>query len=78
MAIGWINSTVIVVLSPGMHISVPSGNVTVPGHVRRPEIELRTIVREERLVPAPLVLGQHIHLTLEMVCGVIDPGFANT
>ena len=30
MAIGWINSTVIAVLSPGMHISVPSGNVTCP------------------------------------------------
>ena len=28
MAIGLINSTVMVVLSPGMHISVPSGNDT--------------------------------------------------
>ena len=30
MAIGLINSTVIWVLSPGMHISVPSGRLTVP------------------------------------------------
>src|SRR4029079_1528064 len=30
MAIGWINSTFISVLSPGMHISVPSGKVTCP------------------------------------------------
>ena len=30
MAMGWSNSTVISVLSPGMTISVPSGSVTVP------------------------------------------------
>ena len=30
MAIGWISATVIVVLSPGMTISVPSGRVTTP------------------------------------------------
>ncbi len=30
MAIGAINSAVIGVLSPGMHISVPSGNVMLP------------------------------------------------
>ena len=30
MAIGWIRSTVISVLSPGMTISVPSGSVTTP------------------------------------------------
>jgi hypothetical protein len=30
MAIGWISSTVISVLSPGMTISVPSGRVTTP------------------------------------------------
>ena len=30
IAIGWISSTVISVLSPGIHISVPSGNVILP------------------------------------------------
>jgi hypothetical protein len=30
MAMGAINSTVISVLSPGMHISTPSGNWMVP------------------------------------------------
>jgi hypothetical protein len=30
MAIGWMRSTVISVLSPGMTISVPSGSVTTP------------------------------------------------
>ena len=30
MAMGWISSTVITVLSPGMHISVPSGSSMWP------------------------------------------------
>ena len=30
MAIGLLSSTVMTVLSPGMHISVPSGNLIVP------------------------------------------------
>ena len=30
MAMGWISSTCMRVLSPGMHISVPSGRTTVP------------------------------------------------
>ncbi|CAM5454448.1 hypothetical protein STANM309S_05757 [Streptomyces tanashiensis] len=30
MATGWISSTVMAVLSPGMTISVPSGRVTTP------------------------------------------------
>jgi hypothetical protein len=30
IAIGWINSTVISVLSPGITISTPSGNTTDP------------------------------------------------
>src|SRR5688500_18467659 len=29
-------------------------------HIRRPEIELRPIITEERLVAAALLLGQHI------------------
>src|SRR5690606_30655030 len=37
-----------------------------PGHVRRPEIELRTVVPEERRVPAALLLRQHVALALEL------------
>src|SRR6187402_54010 len=36
------------------------------GHVRRAEVELRTIVAEERRVTATLVLRQDVHLTLEL------------
>src|SRR5439155_10222932 len=36
-----------------------------PRHVRRPEVELRPIPVEERRVPPPLLLRQHIHLGLE-------------
>src|SRR5688572_3881011 len=35
-------------------------------HVRRPEVELRTIVREKRRVPATLLLGQDVGLGLEV------------
>src|SRR3972149_5549366 len=37
-----------------------------PGDIRRPEIELRPIPTEERVMPAPLLLGQHIHLSIEL------------
>src|SRR3990172_4391225 len=33
-----------------------------PGYIHRPDVELRPIPREERLVPAPLFLRQHVHL----------------
>src|ERR1700683_719570 len=36
------------------------------GHVRGPEVELRTVVVEERRVPTALVLGQDVHLRLEL------------
>src|ERR1700679_3900216 len=36
------------------------------GHVRRAEIELRTVVGEERRVTAALVLRQHVHFRLEV------------
>src|SRR5690606_35158633 len=36
-----------------------------PRHVRRPEVELRTVVREERRVPTALLLGQNVRLALE-------------
>src|SRR6476620_9412107 len=37
-----------------------------PRHIRRPEIELRPIIVEERLMPTTLILRQHIHLRLEV------------
>src|SRR6185436_2379097 len=37
-----------------------------PRHVRRPEVELRPVPVEERRVPPPLVLAQHVHLRLEL------------
>src|SRR5213593_221989 len=36
------------------------------GHVRRPEVELRPVAVEERRVTAALVLGQDVHLGLEV------------
>ena len=65
MAIGWINSTVMVgVVTRHAHLgALRQGDV--PGHISGPEVELRPVVAEERLVTTTLVLGQHIHLTLE-------------
>src|ERR687898_971963 len=37
----------------------------LPRHVRRPEVELRPVVRKERRVPAALLLGKDVHLRLE-------------
>src|SRR3546814_2725829 len=41
--------------------------LNMPSDVSRPEEELRPIVAEERLVTPTLSLGQHIHLTLELL-----------
>ena len=68
MAMGLPSSTVISVLSPGITISVPSGKRDRAGHVGGAEIELRVIVREERRVPAALLLGQDVHLRSELAC----------
>src|SRR5271157_615285 len=45
--------------------SLRQGNI--PGHIHRPNVELRPIAREERLVPSPLFLLQHIHLRCELL-----------
>src|SRR4051794_29230150 len=37
-----------------------------PRHVRGPEVELRPVPLEERRVPPPLFLRQHVHLGLEV------------
>src|SRR6478752_2201299 len=39
----------------------------LPGHVGRAEVELRTVVVEERRVPAALLLGQDVRLRLELL-----------
>src|SRR5215471_5568975 len=41
---------------PRHHHLRPLRQLDRPGHVRGPEIELRPVVREERRVPAPLLL----------------------
>src|SRR5271165_7453084 len=42
------------------------GQVHHAGHVGGPEVELRTVVVEERRVPTALVLGQDVDLALEL------------
>src|SRR5215469_3754188 len=42
------------------------GQLDRPGHIGRAEVELRLIPLEERRMPAPLLLGQHVHLTLKV------------
>lgn len=44
------------------------------GDVGRVDVELRTVVREERGVAAALVLSQDVDLGLNSVCGVTLPG----
>src|SRR3990170_67103 len=53
------------VVSRHHHLS-PLRQRDQPGDIRRPEIELRPIPTEERVMPAPLLLGQHIHLSIEL------------
>ena len=65
-ATGVSSSAVIVVLSPGITISTPSGSFSDPRHVRRPDVELRPIPVEERRVPPALFLRQDVDLALEL------------
>src|SRR3990170_3052210 len=44
-----------------------------PRHVRRPEVELRPVPLEERRVPPPLVLRQHVDLRLELLVRLDRP-----
>ena len=55
-------------LSPGITISLPSGNFDRTRHVRRTEVELGTVVAEEWRVTATLVLRQHIDSRLRTAC----------
>src|SRR6476469_8775520 len=51
---------------PRHHHLHPRRQLHVPRHVRRPEVELRPVPLEERRVPPPLFLRQHVHLRLEL------------
>src|SRR5437773_11438300 len=54
---------------PRHHHLHPARQRAHPRHVRRPKIKLRPVPVEERRVPPPLVLAQHIHLRLELLVG---------
>ena len=66
IAIGAINSISIATLSPGITISTPVRQMRHSRHVRRPEVELRPVAREERRVPSAFFLRQHIRFRLEL------------
>src|SRR5687767_3626715 len=51
---------------PRHHHLHPFRQLHTARHVRRPEIELRTITLEERRVPTALLLRQHVHLGQEV------------
>src|SRR5579862_3810743 len=51
---------------PGHHHLDPLGQLDRPRHVRRAKVKLRPITFEKRRVTTPLLLRQHVHLTLKM------------
>src|SRR6476661_5422493 len=51
---------------PRHHHLHPRRQLHRPRHVRGPEVELRPVPLEERRVPPPLFLRQHVHLGLEV------------
>src|SRR6185436_9509505 len=51
---------------PGHHHLDSLGKLRDTRHVRRAEVELRPVAREERRVTAALLLRQHVHLALEL------------
>src|SRR3989454_5966317 len=53
-------------VAPRHHHLPPRRQLHRPGHVRGPEIKLRPVPLEERRVPPPLLLRQHVHLALEL------------
>src|SRR3990170_5721409 len=55
------------------HHLPPRRQRDVPRHVRRPKVELRPVPREERRVPPPLFLRQHVHLRPELQVRVDRP-----
>src|SRR5689334_4817939 len=51
---------------PGHHHLDALRQLQRPGHVRRPDVELRPVAVEERRVPPPLFLAQDVDLALEL------------
>src|SRR5262245_34701284 len=51
---------------PRHHHLPPRGQRRHSRHVRGPEVELRPVAIEERRVPSPLFLRQHVHRALEL------------
>src|SRR4051812_50196920 len=51
---------------PRHHHLHPRRQLHRPRHVRRPEVELRPVPLEERRVPTPLLLRQHVHPRLQV------------
>src|SRR4029079_15717938 len=47
---------------PGHHHLGPRRKLAAPRHVRRPEVELRTVPREERRMTTALFLAQDVNL----------------
>ena len=72
IAIGWISSIVISTLSPGMHISVPSGRLHNTCYVSCSEVELRTIVVEERSMTSTFIFCQNVNLSCEFCDGMLQ------
>src|SRR3989338_6392619 len=58
---------------PRHHHLHPRRQRAHPRHVRRPEVELRPVPLEERRVPPPLVLRQHVDLRLERLVRLDSP-----
>src|SRR6185437_6583445 len=51
---------------PGHDHLHPGRQLDRPGRIGRAEVKLRPIPLEEGRMPAPLLLGQHVHLTLKV------------
>src|SRR5215813_46015 len=58
---------------PRHHHLHPRRQRAHPRHVRRPKVKLRPIPLEERRVPPPLLLRQHVHLGLERLVRLDRP-----
>ena len=61
-ATGVMSSTSMLMLSPGMIISTPSGRMQRPGHIGGADVELGPVAIEEGGMPSALLLGQDIDL----------------
>ena len=63
-------------LSPGRHMSTPSGKADGTGNVSSSEIELRSVAGEEGLLTAAFLFGQNVYLTYELGMRMNGAGLA--